>query len=143
MTFRGSLFLSKKAQLGIVFLMGALALLAIVSLIFSIAQKSGDSEEVVKAVFAEEVRLALNSLISVPGDGLIQLPQNEDYNITEFTVSLHNGYVEVCSSCEIDYFTARKGFHLPEDYEARGTVKEQEIICLVKDAKVLRLEDCD
>ena len=132
---------NKKGQIILVYLMGLIALLAVVSVIFSIAQKAGDSDSVVKAVFAEEVRLAINAMISVPGDGEIQLPQNEAYNITNFTISLKNGFVDISKGDESNIYHARKVFHLPEGYTAAGTVVESTSVYLIKDGKTLRIQD--
>jgi hypothetical protein len=135
---------TKKGQLIIVYLMGAVALLAVIGIIFSIAQKFGDSDEVVKAVLAEEIRISINALISVPGDARIKLPMDADYDISKLTSSLYQGFVEVYSDDDdSEVLTARKVYHLPNGYDAIGTVKESLEICLVKEAKIIRLEECD
>lgn len=139
-TFCRFAFASKKGQIPVPYLMGLIVLLTVLGILFSNAQAAGDSQEVVKAVFAEEVRLALNALIAVPGDAVIQIPQNESYDISLFTVTLWDGFVEVGQEGQSEYLTARKVYHLPEGYSAAGTVVGAEAVYLVKDGNSFHLE---
>ena len=138
-------FNSKKGQIIIVYLMGLVALLVVVAMTINLAQKAGDSDQVIKEVLAEEVRIAVNALIAVPGDAWIKLPVDANYDISELTISLRGEFVEVKTSEDDDksVFNARKVFHLPQGYDSSGTVREVNFLCLVKDDKLIKLGECD
>ena len=121
--------------------MGLMALLAVTAIIFNIAQKTGDSNHIAKELFADEIRLAINTVVMAAGDAQIQLPQNQQYNITDFSITLWDGFVIVSEIDKPRKPSVRRWYHLPKGYTASGTIEGKKEMYLIKDGSSLRLVD--
>ncbi|MBU0470180.1 MAG: VWA domain-containing protein [Nanoarchaeota archaeon] len=86
---------------------------------------------------AEDVRMMINTLGSVPGDAIVTYPGNA----SKFRLVLSQNGVSVFKEGDLPNQYVKRTFFLPQGYSAQGVVKETAHFCLQKTGKIILLSD--
>lgn len=119
-------------KIGAVIMVGFLA--------FSLWPELAKTNTSQKVVVAEDVRMMVNTLVSVPGDALVYYPGNT----STLMVALSSSKVDVFEKGESDVKWRSAGFVLPEEYSAEGLYDGslRGRLCLEKIARRIIVRSC-
>ena len=130
--------MNKKAASVIMITFEILVVLLVVYMTVSIGKAYGESDQVTKINAAEELRMMIDTLVAVPGDAIVNYPQE----VSKFSFILTRGSISVFKKGEEENVWIVTTFFLPENYQAEGTVLEANYICLEKLNKKIILKKC-
>jgi hypothetical protein len=130
--------MNKKATSILMMIFELLVVVLVVAMTFSIAGSMAKGERVEKVVLAEEIRMMMNTLVSVSGEAVVEYP----YNVSKYVFLLNENSVTVFVEGEDKVNWAVRTFYLPEGYEAAGSLKGKERACLEKTGRNIFLREC-
>jgi len=130
--------MNKKAVSILMIIFELLAVVLIVSIVFSVAKAMGSSDRVFRINLANDIQMMTETLVSVPGDVVIESP----YNVSGYVLILDQSSITVFKKGDSDDEKITKNFYLPEGYEAKGSLEEEERFCLEKESQTVFLRDC-
>ncbi len=130
--------MNTKASSVLLMIFELLAVVLVIYLVISISQAYGSSLTVQKINAAEEMRMMIDTLVGIPADALVQYPQN----LSQFTLVLTNDAIAVYQPTEPQNLWAIRGFTLPKNHVAEGTVTNIAQVCLEKKQKKILLRAC-
>ncbi len=131
---------NKKAASIILFIFEVLVVLIVVGMSLYLAKNFAKSENIQKELFTEDLRMMVNALIAVPGDAVVQFPQNSSLYVFVLTTHEIIGYIR--GQEENALGKVRKSIFLPQGHTASGVVEGVERICLEKRNKHIALKPC-
>jgi len=85
--------MNKKAVSIVLMIFEVLAVISFIAITITFAKKAGESETAVKNVIASDISLMVNTLLSVPGDAVVQYPLIE--GATKYVILLQQDHVSV------------------------------------------------
>src|SRR3989338_5414444 len=132
--------MNKKAVSIVLMIFEVLAVISIIAITITFAKKAGESETAVKNVIASDISLMVNTLLSVPGDAVVQYPLIE--GATKYVILLQQDHVSVWLQTENQDKQSIQTFFLPSPYHAEGAIEAKEFWCLEKKAKSIILREC-
>ncbi|MBT6773929.1 hypothetical protein HOA91_01020 [Candidatus Woesearchaeota archaeon] len=130
--------MNKKAASVIMITFEILVVLLVVYMTVSIGKAYGESDQVTKINAAEELRMMIDTLVAVPGDAIVNYPQE----VSKFSFILTQGSISVFNKGEEENVWIVTTFFLPDNYQAEGSVSEANYICLEKLNKKIILKKC-
>jgi len=83
---------------------------------FEIADTFGSSETTNKINLANDISLMINTLVSIPGDAVVEYPGN----VSKYTFVLTSHAITVFIKDDSEIKRQIQSFHLPPGYSARG-----------------------
>tara|TARA_Y100000310_G_C20474848_1_gene711889 strand:+ start:57 stop:722 length:666 start_codon:yes stop_codon:yes gene_type:complete len=126
---------------GVMTLIMVFELLLIAIVIFMVVDKAktyGESDTVTKINIAEDIKMMVNTLVSVPGNVVIEYPRG----VEKFNLILDSSGVTVFKNNEPKQKRVSRHFILPTLYSAIGTITNVNKICLEKERKKIILRKC-
>lgn len=130
--------MNKKAASIIMIIIELLAVILVISMTFSVAKGMAKGERVEKVSLAEEIRMMVDTLVSVPGEAVVEYP----HNVSEYFFLLDKGSISVFKEGDDKVNWVIRNFYLPEGYETVGSLKGKERACLEKKGKNIFLREC-
>jgi hypothetical protein len=133
--------MNKKASTILMMIFEVLVVLIVVTGGFRVAGNIAEEESVKRILFAEEVRLMVNTLVGLPGDAVVDFP----YDITDYVFvfqSTPTPAIVVFNKDKDDDARITKRFYLPQGYKIIGSVKDSAKLCLNKEGKTIKLDKC-
>lgn len=116
-----------------------IAVVIVVSMMISVANSYAQSDKTLKLGAAEDIRMMVDTLVAVPGEGVVAYPQN----VSLYSFILDSGSVTLFKKGESEALWITRTFILPEGYAAEGVLEEKEHLCLEKKAKRILLRECN
>ena len=130
--------MNKKASAILTLIFEVIAVLLVVGMVYSIATGFATSRTVNKINRAEDIKMWVNVLVSLPGDVVIENSKSfEDYY-----VNLYGNKVSVGIVGENKEDVMERRFILPEGYVADGFVNNITDVCLEKKGSYINLREC-
>ena len=96
---------------------------------FRIADKLAKSERVLKTNVANNIRLAVETIVAMPGDAQFSLLVDSD----PYIITLYNDHVQVMKPGDSEEKRIISKFVLPAQHHAIGVAEEENHICLKKE----------
>lgn len=115
-----------------------LVVIGIVTMTIAVARGMGESETVEKINIANDIRMMVDTLVSIPNDAKIEYPGN----VSKYTILLEQGSVSVWKKGENDAVKVIRTFYVPEGYTAAGAAEQKLKICMQKSGKSISLRPC-
>ena len=128
--------MNKKASSVLMIIFELIAVILIITLTSTIGKAYGESSTILKINAAEDVRMMVDTLVSVPGDAIVIYP----HNISGYNFVLTDGAISVSDADDV--WISRE-FFLPKGYTAEGAVKNINHLCLEKKFKKIIVKDCN
>ena len=119
-----------------------LVVVAVVAITMSVASAYAKSETVQKITAAEDLRMMIDTLVSVPGDAQVHYPMEKNPVISPLVFILRQDSITVFVQGESEVLWTRRQFSLPMGFSAQGTAQQVDTICLEKKNKVIVLRKC-
>jgi uncharacterized membrane protein YgcG len=130
--------MNKKASAILTLIFEVIAVLLVIGMVYSIATGFATSRTVNKINRAEDVKMWVNVLVSLPGDVVIENSKTfEDYYVNLYGDKVHVGIVG-----ENKEDVVERMFILPEGYVADGFVNNVTDVCLEKKGSYINLREC-
>ena len=130
--------MNKKAASILMMIFEILVVVLVVGIVYSYAAGLAKGERTEKAILAEEMRMMVDTLVGVPGEAVVEYP----YNVSKYVFLLNKNSITVFIGDEDKVNWAVRKFFLPKGYNAFGTLKGKEKLCLEKKDKNIRLREC-
>ncbi len=130
--------LGKKGSSVLFIIFEILVVVLIIQVVFQIAAAYGDSTNIKKVQMANDLVLMVNTLVATPGNAIVEYPGDASLYI----VTLVQASVEVSVEGDGEIAYAVRHYSLPKGYTAKGTVKEIEKLCLVKEGRQITVSEC-
>jgi len=131
--------INKKASSILMIIFELLIVGLVVFMTVRIAHAYGSSLLTQEVNIAEDVRMMVNTLISVPGDAVVKYPRN----ISEFRLILRQDSVSVFREGDSPAEHIKRIFYLPKNYTAVGAVEGVDYFCLDKKKRKVLLRHCN
>ena len=130
--------INKKGQI-LVMIIELLVVAIVIFTTIRVATDYGNSIFTKKVSLAEDIRMMTNTLVGVPGDAVVQYPED----VSEFNVILRADSVTVFKDGDTSAERVVRKFYLPEGYDAFGTLKDEAKLCMKKKDKKIILRRCE
>jgi len=134
--------MNTKAESVILMIFELVVVIGVIAMTFQIATAFAKSETAVKINLAQDLQMMVNTLVGVPGDSLVELPQDASH----FIIILNSNQISVNGIEDSESEIVVRNFVLPAGHTASGTTEGSPKICLKKessgDRKYLFLSDC-
>ncbi len=115
-----------------------IAVVIVVSMMISVANSYAQSDKTLKLGAAEDIRMMVDTLVAVPGEGVVAYP----HNLSRYSLILDSGSITLFEKGESEVLWITRKFILPEGYTAEGVLEEKERLCLEKKEKRILLREC-
>jgi hypothetical protein len=129
---------TEKEDFTITHLVEIVALVILAGVVLGIGVKLGSSETILRNNIAEDLRMMVDTLISVPGDAVLEYPRD----VSGYIFLLNNQKIDVFMKNELESQMVSRNFILPLGYSAQGNVNERSNICLEKNYKTIFIREC-
>ena len=129
-------------QQGSSILMLIFELLVVIIVIFGVVQTTlafNESDTITKVNIAEDIRMMVDTLVSVPGDAVVEYPRD----VSRFIFILGQDDITIYKSGESEFKTITRIFYLPEGYYAVGFIENADRVCLEKTGHDIFLRRCE
>jgi len=133
--------MNKKAASVPLMIFEVIAVVAVIVLIFSIANSLSSSETVQKTKLVEDIALSVNALVGVPGEAQMEYPSQ----IGPFSLILSSESISIPPAEGTKDLPLTRKFRLPQDYQAiteDGVLENPQKICLSKKGQTITLRGC-
>ena len=130
--------MNKKAASILVMIFEVLAVLALIFILVSYAKNLATSENNSKIRTAQDIKMMIDVLLSVPGDAVVQYP----YNISKYNFVMRQGTISVFEPGESEKLRNQKSFYLPSGYFANSAIEKPKTLCLEKKDKTITIRKC-
>ncbi|MBR9683406.1 hypothetical protein GOV03_02600 [Candidatus Woesearchaeota archaeon] len=130
--------MDKKGSSIIMIIIELVAVVFVVAMTFSIAQGMAKGERVEKVNLAEDLRMMIDTLIGVPGDVVAEYPAN----VSKYVFTLSKNEIRVFQDVKDEVNLVVRKIHLPESYDAHGSLNERARLCLEKKKYDISLRPC-
>lgn len=132
--------MNKKAASLILMLYELVVVIIVVSIVLTISTRLVKEETLKKINAAEDFAMMVNVLLGMPGDVIVEYPQN----LSKFLLVLQssNSIAIYEKDRSTDKDPVMRSFILPKGYAATGFSKQKARVCLKKIGKGLFLEEC-
>lgn len=130
--------MNRKADTVLVMIIELLAVVMIIFIIMESARTMSNTEPIRKKNMAEDFRMMTETLVSLPGDSVVEYPKN----VSEFILILSNSGISVFKEGDSEAKQAKLGFYLPLGYIAEGSLNHETTACLEKKDKKIILRTC-
>ncbi len=132
--------MNKKAVSIILMLFEIIVVIVVVGIALMIATRLGRPEALLKINAADDIAMMVNVLVSMPGDVLVEYPQDMSIYLLAFSsqaITIYEGDLTK------DVDPAIRSFILPnKDYATVGFVKQKAKVCLQKEGKTITIKEC-
>ena len=130
--------MNKKGMMGLVLILGLLLVSIVIFMMVNKAKSYGESDTVTKMNVAEDIKMMVDTLVSVPGDAVIEYPRG----LEKFNLILDLSGITIFKDDEPRQKWVSRFFNLPTDYSAIGTIRNVNKICLEKERRRIILRNC-
>ncbi|MBI2665530.1 hypothetical protein HYX12_02845 [Candidatus Woesearchaeota archaeon] len=130
--------MNKHGDLTLMMVMELLVVVLVGFLAFRNASLFAEQETIYKNAIADDIQMMINTLVAVPGDGVVKYPQN----VTGYNLILNENSIVVFKSGESIHKQIKRIFFLPEGYRAFGVIENKNQFCLNKEKRTIVLDDC-
>ncbi|HLC80820.1 MAG TPA: hypothetical protein VJG31_03540 [Candidatus Nanoarchaeia archaeon] len=131
--------MNRKAASVLLMVVEILAVIFLAFISLKMAQAAANQSSLEKINLAQDLVLSVNTLVSFPGEGFLQYPLNDRYNLSEYIFSLTDGGVTTKSKPEEELGSVTRRLSLPQGYTAFGEMSYPEKFYLVKEGKKIYL----
>lgn len=123
----------------ILFIIGIIgALLFFGFLLVTKANEFAETNTSLKINIAQDIQMMANTLAGVPGDAAVEYP----LNVSQFNIILRKNSVSVSEEGDTSAEKVVRDFYLPQGYDAFGTLKGEDRLCMEKKDKKIILRRC-
>jgi hypothetical protein len=126
--------MNKRGASIVVFIFEVLIVVGVIAASMGAANRMADSESTKQTQLITNVKMMVDTLISVPGDVVIEIP----INMTKYELTIREDLIELNN--EKREITA--GYILPARMTAAGSEKNVEKVCLTKKKNFISLSQC-
>lgn len=127
--------MKRKAASVLLMIVEILAVIFLAFIALKMAQAAASQSSLEKINLAQDLVLSVNTLVSFPGEGFLQYPLNDKYNLSEYIIYLTEAGVTTKSKPEEELGSATRRLSLPQGYTASGEMFHKEKFYLVKEGK--------
>lgn len=133
--------INRKAASVLLMIVEILAVIFLAFIALKMAQTAANQSSLEKINLAQDLVLSVNTLVSFPGEGFLQYPLNDEYNLSEYIIYLTEGGVAAKSKPDEEFGSVTRRLSLPQGYTAFGEMFHKEKFYLVKEGKKIYLSE--
>ena len=126
--------MNKKGASVVVFIFEIIIVVGVIVASMGAANRMADSESTKQIQIATNVKMMVETLISVPGDVEIEIP----VNMTKYGLTVRENLIELTRNGEET--TAK--YVLPTHMTAAGSEENEERVCITKKGSFISLKKC-
>ncbi len=146
--------MNRKAVSVLLMVFEILAVLFLGWMAIKMATAAAGTSAIEKINLANDLVLSVNTLASYPGEGFLQYPLNQGYNLSFYAFSLAKDGVIVLDKSETGkagadeetakkdvFLSAKRSLFLPQDFSLTGEITNKETFYIIKEGKKIYLSD--
>ncbi len=129
------------SNITILMLFELLVVVLIVSIALSVSHSYGNSNTLNKIIYTKDLYLMINTLVAMPGDAVVEFPQN----VSAFGFIVLDSEVQgyVAGESQRPELKEHQTLYLPSGYSASGALEGQARICVEKKGTYILLKACN